>query len=156
MIIEQCGTIDVKGHSVEREGDHRTKTYELFYGVLNKNALTPSNASLFAACDGIFTNYWWGGKELACSASLAGPAAPGAPDRRHDVYCGVDLFARNCSYGAGPGCAAPCRAARNASLSLALFAPGWSLEAGPGRGAQSPAAAAAADRSFWDGLRLRQ
>ena len=124
--------------------------------VRYQNALTPSNASLFAACDGIFTNYWWGGKELACSASLAGPAAPGAPDRRHDVYCGVDLFARNCSYGAGPGCAAPCRAARNASLSLALFAPGWSLEAGPGRGAQSPAAAAAADRSFWDGLRLKQ
>ena len=46
MIIEQCGTIDVKGHSVEREGDHRTKTYELFYGVLNKNALTPFNTSL--------------------------------------------------------------------------------------------------------------
>ena len=46
MIIEQCGTINVKGHSVEREGDHRTKTYELFYGVLNKNALTPFNTSL--------------------------------------------------------------------------------------------------------------
>ena len=61
-----------------------------------------------------------------------------------------------CVPGAGPGCAVPCRAARNASLSLALFAPGWSLEAGPGRGAQSPAAAAAADRSFWDGLRLQQ
>ena len=124
--------------------------------VRYQNALTTSNASLFAACDGIFTNYWWSAKELACSASLAGPTALGAPDRRHDVYCGVDLFARNCSYGAGPGCAAPCRAARNANLSLALFAPGWSLEAGPGRGAQSPAAAAAADRSFWDGLRLRQ
>ena len=121
-----------------------------------QNALSPANASLFAACDGLFTNYWWGGKELACSASLAGPVAPGAPDRRHDVYCGVDLFARNCSYSEGPGCAAPCRATRNASLSLALFAPGWSLEAGPGRGAQSPAAAAAADRSFWDGLGLRQ
>jgi len=53
--------------------------------VRYQNALTPSNASLFAACDGLFTNYWWGGEELACSASLAGPAAPGAPDRRHDV-----------------------------------------------------------------------
>ena len=36
VIMEQCGTINVKGHSVEREGDHRTKSYELFYGMLNK------------------------------------------------------------------------------------------------------------------------
>ena len=41
-----------------------------------QNALTPANASLFAACDGLFTNYWWGGKELACSASLAGNPTP--------------------------------------------------------------------------------
>ena len=41
-----------------------------------QNALTPANASLFAACDGLFTNYWWGGKELACSASLAGNPNP--------------------------------------------------------------------------------
>merc|ERR1712194_607331 len=32
VITEQCGTINVKGHSVEREGDHRTSTFELFYG----------------------------------------------------------------------------------------------------------------------------
>ena len=36
VITEQCGTINLKGHSVEREGDHRIETYELFYGMLNK------------------------------------------------------------------------------------------------------------------------
>ena len=36
VITEQCGTINLKGHSVEREGGHRIKTYELFYGMLNK------------------------------------------------------------------------------------------------------------------------
>ena len=121
-----------------------------------QNALTPANASLFAACDGLFTNYWWGGEQLARSAALAGPnPAAAQPDRRHDVYCGVDLFARNCSYAEGPGCAAPCRAARNAGLSLALFAPGWSLERGAPREAQG-AAQAEADRQFWDRLGVRQ
>lgn len=36
VIMEQCGTINLKGHSVERKGDHRIRTYELFYGMLNK------------------------------------------------------------------------------------------------------------------------
>ena len=124
--------------------------------VRYQNALTPANASLFGACDGLFTNYWWGPPQLSLSVSLAGPSAPGTPDRRHDVYCGVDCFARNCSYAEGLGCAAPCRAARNAGLSLALFAPGWSLERGPGSRAPDDAAAARADREFWDALGLRR
>ena len=36
VITEQCSTINVKGHSVKREGNHRSKNFELFYGVLNE------------------------------------------------------------------------------------------------------------------------
>ena len=36
VITEQCSTINVKGHSVKREGNHRSKNFELFCGVLNE------------------------------------------------------------------------------------------------------------------------
>ena len=36
VITEQCSTINVKGHSVKRDGNHRSKNFELFCGVLNE------------------------------------------------------------------------------------------------------------------------
>ena len=115
----------------------------IYYDSLNEagqiqyqNALTAANASYFDASDGIFTNYWWRPEHLASSATLA-------LDRRCDVYCGVDVFARRTAYTAGPGCAPACRMVRDARLSLALFAPGWSLECGG-------ACDEASDRSFWE------
>ena len=77
--------------------------------------------------------------------------------RRCDVYVGVDCFARNTPYAAGPACAPACAAARAAGLSLALFAPGWSIECGGAQCASEDAdAAAAADRRFWEALGLKR
>jgi hypothetical protein len=55
------------------------------------NALSATNHSLFEACDGVFTNYWWGAQELSRSAELS--LAWGGRDRRADVYMGVRLHA---------------------------------------------------------------
>ncbi len=99
-------------------------------------------------CDGIFTNYWWAPPQLHQSVAHA------APERQLDIYCGVDCFARNTSYGAGPACVAPCRAARRAGLSLALFAPGWSVECGAASKCDADADAAAADETFWNALEV--
>ena len=114
--------------------------------IAYQNALTPANKACFDACDGLFTNYWWGGMQLRQSAALAGPG------RQHDVFVGVDVFGRNTSYAAGKACAAPCRAARAAGLSLALFAPGWSVECGEASKCTTEADAARCDAQFWDAL----
>jgi mannosyl-glycoprotein endo-beta-N-acetylglucosaminidase len=107
------------------------------------NALSPTNQSLFESCDGVFTNYWWDARELSLSAELS--LASGGRDRRADVYMGVDVFARNTSYRAGLGCAAACRSVHEHSLSLALFAPGWSFEAAGLKTREE-------DRQFWEQL----
>ena len=117
--------------------------------VCYQNALTPANQACFDACDGLFTNYWWGAAQLQQSTALAGPT------RQHDVYVGVDVFARNTTYGAGDGCAVPCRAARAAGLSLALFAPGWSIECGAASKCERDEDAARCDMGFWNALGLR-
>ena len=108
-----------------------------------QNALTERNVALFAACDAIFLNYWWGLDALLASRALAG-------GRRADVYAGVDVFARNCAYGAGPGAADAVATVAAAGVSVALFAPGWTLEARPNRGDDD----AAADAAFWAALDL--
>ena len=53
--------------------------------------------------------------------------------RHIDIYAGVDVFARDrhrLSYDAGQGCARGVEQVANTGLSLALFAPGWTLENG--------------------------
>ncbi|KAK3246521.1 hypothetical protein CYMTET_43944 [Cymbomonas tetramitiformis] len=105
--------------------------------------LTTANRTLFDACDGIFLNYWWRPPQLMRSRALAGVA------RCADVYVGVDVFARgDLSYGAGPGCAEGVQQVAETGLSLALFAPGWSLEVGSGQGV-SAEEATKADAEFW-------
>ena len=119
-------------------------------GVRYQNALTLANFDFFEACDGIFTNYWWSPSSLAASAALAGP------HRAFDVYAGVDIFARGpVGYAAGTGCRDHCLAAKSAGLSLALFAPGWSLECGEARGKPTHEAAEC-DRRFWDELEIKK
>ncbi len=118
--------------------------------VRYQNALTPANFDFFEACDGLFTNYWWDASRLASSAELAGP------QRAHDVYAGVDCFARGpVGYTAGPGCRSHCLAAREAGVSLALFAPGWSLECGEAS-CKPLQQAAESDRKFWLDLGIEQ
>ena len=116
--------------------------------VRYQNALTPANMPFFDACDGIFTNYWWRPGNLTSSAALAGPA------RMRDVYVGIDCFARgDLMYTAGAGCGSAVRHAREAGLSLALFAPGWSLECGEAREhAARPDKARECDARFWEAL----
>jgi len=78
--------------------------------------------------------------------------------RRCDVYAGVDVWARNTSYGPGPKVATAVAAVvsrpakrqqkkARAGLSLALFAPGWTLEAGQVDTVQG-------DAHFWQTLKL--
>ena len=72
--------------------------------------------------------------------------------RRIDVYAGVDVFARDrprLSYDAGPGCAKAVEEVAGCGLSVALFAPGWTLENGGGGGA-SPELI---EEQFWETLR---
>ena len=49
-----------------------------------QNSLAPDNKAAFDACDGLFTNYWWGAKQLAQSVALAGARRllEGAPINR--------------------------------------------------------------------------
>jgi mannosyl-glycoprotein endo-beta-N-acetylglucosaminidase len=140
----------------QRVGDHALVIY---YDSLDattgriayQNALTPANLPFFDACDGIFTNYWWDARALAASTQLAGA-------RRHDVYAGIDCFARGPNphftmpYLAGPGCATGVRIVADSGLSLAVFAPGWSLECGEACGKDDSAEAAQCDARFWEAL----
>ena len=105
------------GH--DRNGSEGEQALVLWYDSLDltghvryQNALAPDNKAAFDACDGLFTNYWWGVPQLAQSAALAGGV------RQCDVYVGVDCFARNTPYAAGPACAPACAAARAAGPSL--------------------------------------
>ena len=78
--------------------------------------------------------------------------------RKYDVYAGVDCFARaphprfTMPYTSGTGCVRgqPCRRSWS---SLALFAPGWSLECGEAKG-KSGADAARCDAMFWAALNI--
>jgi len=115
--------------------------------VRYQNALTAANQIYFDACDGVFTNYWWRPPQLAASAATAA-------GRAFDVYVGIDCFARgDLSYTAGPGCAPAIAQIRAAGLSLALFAPGWSLECGEAKGKEGDDAKVC-DRRFWQALGL--
>lgn len=105
----------------------------IFYDSLDKqgrvnyqNALTAQNKKYFDACDGIFTNYWW--QNCSDSAQIAG-------DRRHDVYMGLDCWARGTDHDVGVDghawfrdCRAPMVRAGRFDVSLAVFAPGWTVE----------------------------
>ena len=119
-------------------------------GIAYQNGLTPANQIFFDACDGLFTNYWWSSGVLARSAQLAG-------ERRFDVYAGIDCFARGPNpsfampYKAG-GCATGVQMVADAGLSLAVFAPGWSLECGEAAKCQRAEEAAECDARFWAAL----
>ena len=139
----------------QRLGEH---ALVLFYDSLDaasgrvaySNGLSLANKPFFDACDGIFTNYWWRSAHLASSARLAGDA------RRHDVYVGCDCFARgDLIHTAGPGCATAVKLVRDAGLSLAMFAPGWSFECGSARGKEGDEARKC-DAEFWEQLGVRR
>ncbi|EKF32366.1 endo-beta-N-acetylglucosaminidase, putative [Trypanosoma cruzi marinkellei] len=113
-------------------------------GQLNyQNSLTPENKPFFDVSNGLFTNYGWNPRQLPASAALAG-------DRARAVYVGVDVFGRSQMYGGGgydSGKAAEC--AERAKLSVALFAPGWTLEV---EGKENREIFLRADAKMWFGL----
>jgi mannosyl-glycoprotein endo-beta-N-acetylglucosaminidase len=72
-------------------------------------------------CDGIFLNYGWSVPLLQASGALAS-------HRRGDVYVGVDVFGRDCYGGGGYNTNKAMALIKQASLSAAVFAPGWVYE----------------------------
>ena len=94
---------------------------------------------------GIFTNYWWDDSKLdACLKH--------ARARRCDVFVGVDVWARGTApHGPGKACAPAVAKCHSLGLSVALFAPGWTMEAGPAKGLLGEDAAKE-DRGFWAAL----
>ena len=86
-----------------------------------QNALTPSNKPFFDVCDGLFTNYFWNPVHVAISRTAAGT-------RGADVFVGVDVFGRRMYGGGGYTTNIAVEEAVRAGLSVALFAPGWTME----------------------------
>ncbi|GAA5823597.1 hypothetical protein JCM11251_000691 [Rhodosporidiobolus azoricus] len=119
-----------------------------------QNRLNDANLPFFQSADSLFLNYWWRSAEISFTAQLLDRVAP---ERRKDVYFGVDIFGRG-SYGGGgfetwramqaiQSAPFPISASSEStctpeqcqhphqpsslppSFSTALFAPGWTVEA---------------------------
>ena len=91
-------------------------------GAVNyQNGLTELNESFFTACDGLYSNYFWTEATIKASAERAGR-------RARDVYMGVDVYGRGTFGGGGMHCDRAAEAAREAGVSLALFAPAWTWD----------------------------
>ena len=110
----------------------------------HQNALIPQNKAYFDACDGIFINYrWFDYGTVARSKREAGC-------RQYDVYAGVDVWARDCKYDEGPDCKKAVESATEGGVSVAIFAPGWVQEKGPGSKLTAGSQVArSADCDFW-------
>ncbi|GLJ37366.1 hypothetical protein SUGI_0758260 [Cryptomeria japonica] len=86
-----------------------------------QNELNEYNKPFFDICDGIFLNYSWTEDMPKSSALVAGK-------RQFDVYLGIDVFGRG-QYGGGQWTTdVAIKVAKNASVSVAIFAPGWVYE----------------------------
>lgn len=88
----------------------------------HQTRLDTDSATFFACVDGLFTDYGWTPADAKFSAAFD-------LDRRFDVYMGVDVFGRHDTFGGGKlDSGVALRAAWNAGVSAALFAPGWTHE----------------------------
>ena len=84
--------------------------------------LDSDNAAFFACVDALYTDYKWRADDAKYAAAFN-------LDRRWDVFMGVDVFGRHGTLGGGQlQCDVALRAAWNAGVSAALFAPGWTHE----------------------------
>ncbi|XP_040174013.1 cytosolic endo-beta-N-acetylglucosaminidase [Anopheles arabiensis] len=88
-----------------------------------QNELNSANDAFFLACDGIFLNYAWDRQKLERTESYIRNYCP---DRRLDVYVGIDVFGR--SQKAQMDTHAPLEQVLSFPFSVALFAPGWTFE----------------------------
>eukprot|EP00252_Welwitschia_mirabilis_P000874 TRINITY_DN10854_c0_g2_i1.p1 TRINITY_DN10854_c0_g2~~TRINITY_DN10854_c0_g2_i1.p1 ORF type:complete len:595 (-),score=120.79 TRINITY_DN10854_c0_g2_i1:188-1861(-) len=91
-------------------------------GELNwQDELNMNNKVFFDVCDGIFLNYTWKKDYPRHSAIIAG-------ERHYDVYMGIDVFGRNTFGGGEWKTNVAVKVAKEAAVSVALFAPGWVYE----------------------------
>jgi endo-beta-N-acetylglucosaminidase D len=86
-----------------------------------QNALNSNNKTFFDAADAIFLNYFWKPSSLDVSAQHCGA-------RRADVFVGIDCFGRSTFGGGGFDCNIAMIEIQNRRQSVAMFAPGWTLE----------------------------
>ncbi|XP_044760005.1 cytosolic endo-beta-N-acetylglucosaminidase [Coccinella septempunctata] len=86
-----------------------------------QNELNEKNLCFFERCDGIFLNYVWTEEKLLKSIEIA-------KERTIDVYVGVDIFGRNTFGGGQFNSYKAAEVIRRHSLSMAIFAPGWTHE----------------------------
>ncbi|BGO98491.1 hypothetical protein JCM10021v2_002151 [Rhodotorula toruloides] len=101
-----------------------------------QNCVNELNRPFFLACDSIFLNYWWRSEQLAATSQEIQQTCPG---RVADVCVGIDVFGRGTLAGGGfeswRAAHAICTATQasqtpsEAGFSVALFAPGWTVEA---------------------------
>lgn len=124
-----------------------------------QNGLSAENVAFFDRCDGILTNYWWGPDQLMTSAELGKDR-----QRLNRVFQGIDCFARGkvChTAGIGEkGVNFAVEQVLNRRLSVGLFAPGWTVEAGPAHAALAELSNSETvisfqrqkDKEFWDAL----
>ncbi|CBZ30033.1 glycosyl hydrolase-like protein [Leishmania mexicana MHOM/GT/2001/U1103] len=89
--------------------------------LMYQNALTARNKPFFDVCDGIFTNYFWVPMNLTLTKTVA-------RNRGTDVFVGVDVFGRHMYGGGGYNTHVAVAEAVDRRLSVALFAPGWTME----------------------------
>jgi hypothetical protein len=89
-----------------------------------QNTVNDRNVSFLNCCDGIFVNYGWNEAAPAASAALVGP------NRKHDIYFGIDVFGRGTFGGGGFDTSKALVVLKKAGVSAAIFAPGWLLELG--------------------------
>ncbi|XP_066592598.1 cytosolic endo-beta-N-acetylglucosaminidase isoform X2 [Prorops nasuta] len=89
-----------------------------------QNEVNENNKDYFLACDGIFLNYNWTESRLSSSYSFAQNNQRSA----FDIYVGLDVWGRDCPGGGGFNSAYALNLIRQYSLSVAIFAPGWTHE----------------------------
>ncbi|GAA6008916.1 hypothetical protein JCM11491_003834 [Sporobolomyces phaffii] len=92
-----------------------------------QNALNERNLPFLRACDSIFLNYFWTPSEIAATLALVEQTTT---VQKSQIHFGIDVFGRG-SYGGGgfdTWRALEAVQQSDPTLSIALFAPGWTVE----------------------------
>ncbi|GAA5893259.1 uncharacterized protein JCM6883_007612 [Sporobolomyces salmoneus] len=92
-----------------------------------QNTLNDLNYPFLSVCDSLFLNYFWGPPQISSTLSFLSTHPSLQPTQ---IHFGIDVFGRG-SYGGGgfeTYRAFEAIHESNSSLSVALFAPGWTVE----------------------------
>ncbi|KAL7035968.1 hypothetical protein ACKWTF_008644 [Chironomus riparius] len=93
-------------------------------GILHgQSELNSHNSEFFELCDGIITDYKWKQDHVERTSMLINEKYP---NRRKDVFFGIDIFGRGQIAGFRTNETLSISAAQNFSTSI--FAPGWTME----------------------------